>query len=62
MKKIMILGAGRGQVQLIKTAKELGYYTIVASIEGNYPGFDIADESVMLIFQIRKLYLNKRRN
>lgn len=44
MKKIMILGAGRGQVQLIKTAKELGYYTIVASIEGNYPGFDIADE------------------
>ena len=44
MKKIMILGAGRGQVQLIKTAKKLGYYTIVASIEGNYPGFDIADE------------------
>ena len=44
MKKIMILGAGRGQVQLIKTAKKLGYHTIVASINGNYPGFAFADE------------------
>lgn len=44
MKKIMVLGAGRGQVQLIKTAKKLGYHTIVASINGNYPGFAFADE------------------
>ena len=44
MKKIMILGAGRGQVQLIKTAKKLGYHTIVASINGNYPGFAFADD------------------
>lgn len=40
----MIVGAGRGQVGLIKAAKDLGYNTIVASIEGNYPGFEFADE------------------
>lgn len=44
MKKIMILGAGIYQVPLIKRAKELGLYTIVVSIPGKYPGFDIADK------------------
>ena len=40
----MILGAGRGQVDLIRTAKEMGYFTVVASIAGNYPGFAVADD------------------
>nr|WP_300182961.1 ATP-grasp domain-containing protein [uncultured Agathobaculum sp.] len=44
MKKIMILGAGIYQVPLIKAAKKLGCYTIVASIPGNYPGFKFADK------------------
>ncbi len=44
MKKIMILGAGIYQVPLIKKAKELGLYTIVVSIDGNYPGFKFADK------------------
>ena len=44
MKKILILGAGIYQVPLIKTAKEMGIYTIVASIPGNYPGFEYADK------------------
>ena len=44
MKKIMILGAGTYQVPLIKTAKGMGLYTIVVSIPGNYPGFEIADK------------------
>lgn len=44
MKKIMILGAGIYQLPLIKKAKELGYYIIVCSIPGNYPGFTIADK------------------
>jgi len=44
MKKILILGAGIYQVPLIKAAKEMGIYTIVASIAGNYPGFSIADK------------------
>ena len=44
MKKILILGAGIYQVPLIKAAKEMGIYTIVASIPGNYPGFPLADK------------------
>ena len=44
MKKVMILGAGIYQVPLIRKAKEMGLYTIVVSIPGNYPGFELADE------------------
>ena len=44
MKKILILGAGVYQVPLIKKAREMNLYTIVASIPGNYPGFDLADK------------------
>lgn len=43
MKKLMIMGAGIYQVPLIKKAKEMGIYTIVVSIPGNYPGFALAD-------------------
>ena len=46
MKKILILGAGIYQVPLIKKAREMGIYTIVASIPGNYPGFAYADKVV----------------
>ena len=31
---------------MIKKAKELGLYTIVVSIPGNYPGFALADKIV----------------
>lgn len=44
MKKIMILGAGVYQVPLIKKAKELGFYVIVSTIRGNYPGLKFADK------------------
>ncbi|MBQ8935419.1 MAG: ATP-grasp domain-containing protein, partial [Oscillospiraceae bacterium] len=44
MKKILILGASIYQVPLIKTAKRMGLYTIVASIPGEYPGFAFADK------------------
>ena len=44
MKKIMILGAGIYPIPLIKQAKKMGIYTIVASIRGNYPGFKYADK------------------
>ena len=40
----MILGAGVYQVPLIKKATELGIYTIVVSIPGDYPGFKFADK------------------
>lgn len=45
MQKIMILGASYSLVPLIRAAKRLGYYTIVTSIPGDYPGFSVADES-----------------
>lgn len=44
MKKIMFSECGIYQVPLIKTAKKLGLYTIVVSIPGNYPGFELADK------------------
>lgn len=43
-KRIMVLGAGRGQVDLIKAIKKYGHTAIVASVDGNYPGFKYADE------------------
>ena len=46
MKKILILGAGIYQVPLIRKAKEMGLYTVVTSIPGNYPGFALADKVV----------------
>lgn len=43
-KKILILGAGEGQIPLIHRAKEAGWHTIVVSPKGDYPGFELADE------------------
>lgn len=43
MKKLMILGASYSLIPLIKAAKGLGYHTVVTSIQGDYPGFEIAD-------------------
>ena len=44
MKKIMILGAGTYQVPLIQRARQMGLYTIVVSIAGDYAGFALADK------------------
>lgn len=44
MRKIMILGAGEGQVPLIRRAKAANYYVLVVSPHGDYPGFEYADE------------------
>lgn len=45
--RILILGAGRGQVGLIRTAKRLGYHVIVATLrQGDPPGVALADEVV----------------
>lgn len=43
-KKIMILGGGYYQLPLIKKSVELGYYTIVCGIKGNYPGYKYASK------------------
>lgn len=42
MKKILVVGAGRGQVDLIKTAKRLGYEVLVATHADHYPGVPLA--------------------
>jgi biotin carboxylase len=44
MKKVLILGAGVYQTPLIRKAKEMGLFTLVASTAGKYPGFLLADK------------------
>lgn len=46
MKKVMILGAGRGQVDLINATIKYGYEPIVASVKGNYPGLNMGVKTV----------------
>lgn len=42
-KRILILGAGRGQIGFYKACRRLGYESIAVSIDGEYPGFKLAD-------------------
>lgn len=56
--KILILGAGEGQLPLISRAKNTGWYVIVASPEGNYPGFTLADECFYVDVSNEKLVLD----
>lgn len=44
MKRILILGAGEMQVPIIKKAKELGLFCIVADYDSSAPGFLYADK------------------
>lgn len=46
MKKVMIVGAGSGQVPLIEHCKDKEWYTIVVSPFGPYPGIALADKHV----------------
>ena len=46
MKKIMIVGAGKTQVPLIKAAKMEGYHTVVCDKDPAAPGVALADEFV----------------
>ena len=43
-KKILLLGANNGQIQLIKAAKEEGYYVIVCDYTNDNPGLPFADK------------------
>jgi len=44
MSRVLILGAGRGQVDLIKTVKRLGHEAFVATHADGYPGVVLADK------------------
>jgi len=56
-KTVMILGAGVGQVGLIRKAGEMGYRTAVVSIDGPYPGFDLADVPIRIDIRDRESVL-----
>ena len=44
-KRLLVIGAGRGQVGLYKAAKEMGVYTIAGTMpDNNPPGIKLADE------------------
>lgn len=61
MKKLMVVGATLTQVPLIRTAKRLGYHTIVAGIRGNYPGIAEADEACFVDIRDPKAVLEQAR-
>ena len=46
-KRLMVMGAGYTQIPLIQAAKRLGCRVAAVSIEGDYPGFDEADERLI---------------
>lgn len=43
MKKVLVIGAGIGQIFLANKIKERGHFLIVVTQRGNYPVIDIAD-------------------
>lgn len=48
MKKLLIIGAGIGQVPLLQKAKARGIHVTVVSIPGNYPCFELADDIIYM--------------
>lgn len=45
-KKILVLGAGRGNLGLVKTAREKHVEVIIAGLGGNYPCTDLASKNI----------------
>lgn len=45
--KLLIVGAGIGQVPILKKAKKKGIHVTVASIPGRYPCMDMADDVII---------------
>lgn len=42
--KLLVIGAGIGQIPLIQRAKKAGVHITVVTLPGNYPGIQLADE------------------
>lgn len=42
--KLLVIGAGIGQVPIIRKAKSRGVYTVVVTLPGNQPGIELADD------------------
>lgn len=59
MKRLLILGAGILQIAVIKKAKELGIYTIVADGDANAKGLSLADIPLVVNITDPELVFNK---
>ncbi len=46
MEKLLVIGAGIGQVPIIRKAKEKGIHVTVATLPGNQPGIQLADDVI----------------
>lgn len=44
MKKILIIGAGIGQIPIVNLAKQMGLFVIVVTIPGEWPAIELADD------------------
>lgn len=58
MKKIIVLGAGYGQVPFIKICKEERCYVIVIGQKEKAPGFDLADKIYYVDIKEKEVILN----
>ena len=61
MKKILVIGAGIGQVNIVKKAKKLGCYVIVVTVPGDWPALKLADEVWYFDIYDRDKIVNKAK-
>ena len=59
MKKVLVIGAGVGQVELVKKAKGLGCYVITVTSSGNWPAIQYSDENWDIDIYKKELILRK---
>lgn len=54
MKKLLIIGAGIGQINIIQKAKKMGFHVTVVSQLGDFPGLALADDIIYCDIYDRK--------
>lgn len=59
--KLLIIGAGIGQIPLLLKAKQRGIHTTVVSIPGNYPCFPLADDIIYADVFDRELVVSEAK-
>lgn len=61
MRKILILGGNNSQIQLIKAAKDEGYYVIVCDYTNDNPGLPLADKHYQVSYLDQEAVLSIAR-
>ena len=61
MEKLLIIGAGIGQVPLLKKAQAKGIHVTVASIPGSYPCFEMTDDVIYQNIYDRDIIVEEAR-